>query len=63
MRGGAHEVLEGDHQPNRVVVLEFPSVEKAREWYGSEEYAGPLALRRRSSRSSMILVEGYAPPA
>jgi uncharacterized protein (DUF1330 family) len=56
-------VLEGDHQPNRVVVLEFPSVEKAREWYGSEEYAGPLALRRRSSRSSMILVEGYAPPA
>jgi uncharacterized protein (DUF1330 family) len=58
VRGGATETLEGDWQPKRVVVLEFPSLEQAKRWYNSEEYRGPKALRFKTARSKMILVEG-----
>jgi len=58
VRGGKFETLEGDWQPKRVVVLEFPSVEQAKRWYGSPEYKPLLALRLKSSRARIILVEG-----
>jgi len=38
VRGGKFEKLEGDWEPRRLVVLEFPSVKQAKEWYDSEEY-------------------------
>jgi uncharacterized protein (DUF1330 family) len=59
VRGGAAETLEGDWQPGRVVVLEFDSVEQARTWWASAEYAPAKALRQKSSTTRMILVEGY----
>ena len=49
---------EGNWQPKRVVVLEFPSLEQAKRWYNSEEYRGPKALRFKTATSKMILVEG-----
>ena len=58
VRAGAHEVMEGDWTPNRVIVLEFESVARAKEWYGSEEYAPALAIRLKAATSSMIIVEG-----
>ncbi len=58
VRGGAMEVLEGDWRPKRVVVLEFPSMEQAKRWYDSEEYRAPKALRLRTSRGRLVLVEG-----
>jgi len=58
VRGGKSETLEGDWHPKRVVVLEFPSVEQAKRWYGSPEYKPLLALRLKSSRARIILVEG-----
>jgi uncharacterized protein (DUF1330 family) len=58
VRGGAHETLEGDWQPHRVVVLEFPSVEQARQWWSSPEYEEAKAIRREASESRIILVEG-----
>ena len=58
VRGGKSETLEGDWHPKRVVVTEFPSVEQAKRWYGSPEYKPLLALRLKSSRSKLILVEG-----
>lgn len=60
VRGGAVQALEGDWRPRRLVVLEFPSVEQARRWYDSEEYRGPKALRLRSAKTNLILVEGAA---
>ena len=59
-RGGAIHTLEGDWRPQRLVVLEFPSVEQARRWYDSEEYRGPKALRLRTAKTNLILVEGMA---
>ena len=58
VRGGAVETLEGDWQPKRVVVLEFPSLEQAKRWYNSEEYRDPKALRFKTAKSKLILVEG-----
>lgn len=58
VRGGAHEVREGDWRPTRVVVLEFPSVADARRWYDSEEYRPARAIRHRAARSSVLIVEG-----
>jgi len=58
VRGGATETLEGDWQPKRVDVLEFPSLEQAKRWYNSEEYRAPKALRFKTAKSKMILVAG-----
>ncbi len=58
VRGGRTEVLEGDWQPKRIVVLEFESAERAREWLNCEEYREPRKMRHRTARTNMILVEG-----
>lgn len=58
VRGGAIEVKEGGWQPKRFVVLEFPSLDQARKWYASPEYAPALALRLKAARSKVLLVEG-----
>jgi len=58
VRGGAFEVKEGGWNPVRVVVLEFPSMAQARQWYQSPEYAPALALRLKAANAKLILVEG-----
>jgi uncharacterized protein (DUF1330 family) len=58
VRGGAAETLEGDWSPRRIVVLEFPSAEKAKEWWGSDAYAPAKELRQATAHTRMILVEG-----
>ena len=60
VRGGAHQTVEGDWKPNRVVVLEFPSMEQAKRWYDSEEYREPKAMRLRAGRGNLIMVEGVS---
>jgi uncharacterized protein (DUF1330 family) len=47
-----------DWKPKRIVVTEFPSIEQARRWYDSEEYRALKALRLRTARGSVVLVEG-----
>lgn len=58
VRGGKVEGLEGAWLPKRFVVIEFPSAEKAREWWNSQDYAGPKAIRQSCAKSNFILVEG-----
>jgi uncharacterized protein (DUF1330 family) len=59
VRGANPEVLEGDWPANqRVVVVEFPSMEQAHRWYTSPEYAEALALRRSALNRRLVLVDG-----
>jgi uncharacterized protein (DUF1330 family) len=58
VRGGNAEVLEGDWQPKRIVILEFPSMERAKAWLNCEEYREPREMRHRTAKTNMILVEG-----
>ena len=57
-RGGAVHVMEGDWTPERLVLLEFPSVERAREWWGCAEYADAKALRNATSDTQLVITEG-----
>jgi uncharacterized protein (DUF1330 family) len=54
-RGGQVETLEGSWSPKRLVILEFPSVDQAKAWWGSVEYAEAKALRQASARTQMIV--------
>ncbi len=58
VRGGKIETLEGDWQPKRLVVVEFESVERAKQWYNSPEYTKAREIRQKASTGSVILVEG-----
>jgi uncharacterized protein (DUF1330 family) len=58
VRGGATETLEGTWSPGRFVVLEFPSVEQAKAWWASTDYADAKALRQATSHTEMILAKG-----
>lgn len=60
VRGGAHQTVEGDWKPTRLVVIEFPSLANARRWYDSEEYRAPKALRMRAGRTSVVIVDGVS---
>ena len=58
VRGPTPEILEGDWQPKRLVLLEFPSVARAREWWGSAEYAPAKAKRQATSIGTLVILEG-----
>lgn len=58
VRGGQSESLEGDWQPGRMVVLEFPSVEKAKQWWSSEQYTKAKLIRQQSAFTKMLVIEG-----
>jgi len=60
VRGGECQSLEGAWMPRRLVVLEFPTIEQARAWWDSPEYAPAKALRQQSARTEMVLIEGFA---
>ena len=53
------ELLEqGDWQPSRVVVMEFPDVDAARAWYRSDAYQEKAQIRHEAARSTLILIDG-----
>ena len=58
VRGGKTETLEGTWSPSRFVILEFPNMDRAREWWNCSEYAEAKALRHATAESEMLLVEG-----
>ena len=57
-RGGEHQVFEGEDNFPRIIILKFPSYEKALEWYNSEEYKPIKDIRLKNSVGSNIIVRG-----
>ncbi|HWH41933.1 MAG TPA: DUF1330 domain-containing protein [Usitatibacter sp.] len=60
VRGGAAEVLEGDWPQCRRVLLEFPSMQAAKQWFDSPDYEKPKAMRQAASNGRLLLMEGAA---
>jgi uncharacterized protein (DUF1330 family) len=58
VRGGPVETLEGDWKPKRIVVLQFESTQRAKEWLNCEEYREPRKMRHCTAKTNMIVVEG-----
>ena len=57
-RGGETAVLEGDWQPGRVVLLQFDSLERVREWWDSDDYRAPKRLRQSAAVARIVAVAG-----
>jgi len=60
VRGGAASAVEGGPSPKTIIVVEFPSMLRLREWYASPEYAEALKVRRTALERRLIFVEGVA---
>ena len=58
VRDGAFEIVEGDSQLRGVVIVEFPTMEKVREWYHSAEYASAFSVSQKTLKRRLIFVEG-----
>jgi uncharacterized protein (DUF1330 family) len=62
-RLGEVQVLEGSWNPNMIVIVEFPNLERARVWYHSPEYALALEMHDKALGRNLILVDGVNQPA
>ncbi|OCK55500.1 DUF1330 domain-containing protein [Bradyrhizobium sp. LMTR 3] len=61
VRGGAATLIEGGPPPKTIIVVEFPTMERLREWYASPEYAEALRVRQAALDRRLVFVEGVAP--
>lgn len=58
VRGGEKITLEGDEETNRIVVVEFPSVDAAQDFYSSDDYQAAKKVRERAATGQFVVVEG-----
>jgi uncharacterized protein (DUF1330 family) len=59
-RGGGIELIEGEPEPKRVVILEFADTAAAKRWYNSPEYQKILPMRLGNSTGRVFIVEGVS---
>jgi uncharacterized protein (DUF1330 family) len=59
-RGGLTEVLEGDWDPHRLVIIEFPDMTSLKAWYNSAEYQRLKAIREKCATSRLIALDGIS---
>ena len=59
VRGAQTESLEGDWSPQRMVILQFESVDRAKEWWASEQYGVAKKIRQAAAFTKMLVVDGY----
>lgn len=57
-RGGETVTLEGPAETRRVVLIEFPSMEKAKAFYASAEYQNVMKLRSNAAEAQLVAIEG-----
>jgi len=60
IHGNPPEVLEGEHRGD-LIIIAFPDIDRARQWYASPAYQAILPLRRRHAQGTLMLVEGMPP--
>jgi uncharacterized protein (DUF1330 family) len=58
VRGGPSDLVEGQPSPKNLIVVEFPTMEIAKEWYRSPEYGEALKVRDRALNRRLIFVQG-----
>jgi uncharacterized protein (DUF1330 family) len=58
VRNGKYQVVEGENNFPRIVIIKFPTYEKALEWYNSDEYKPVKDIRLANSEGSNIIVKG-----
>ncbi len=61
-RGGAMDVLEGDWQPRRMIIIEFPDMQRLKQFYECEAYRPFRDIRHRLADSKIVALEGLDTP-
>jgi uncharacterized protein (DUF1330 family) len=61
VRGGSANLIEGSPPPKTIIVVEFPAMERSREWYASPEYAEALKERQTAFDRRLVFVEDVPP--
>jgi uncharacterized protein (DUF1330 family) len=56
--GGESIIQEGEWSPKRIVIVEFPTYEIAKDWSNSEEYQKAIEIRKKGSKTNAIIVNG-----
>jgi uncharacterized protein (DUF1330 family) len=59
VRGGESVTLEGAPSAQRLVVVEFPSLDQAKAFYDSPDYRRARAIRAGGGEAEIVAVEGY----
>jgi uncharacterized protein (DUF1330 family) len=57
-RGGETAVFEGEWEPNRLVIIQFPDMDSLKAWYASDEYTPWIEVRRSLTESNLVGLEG-----
>jgi uncharacterized protein (DUF1330 family) len=57
-RGGETVVIDGNWRPSRLVLLEFESMARAREWWDSPEYTAARKVRESCSTGEFVFTSG-----
>ena len=60
IRGAPSEVLEGEPEPRRLVVIEFPTLARVKEFYNSPEYRRVKELRADAAHGQFLAVDGFS---
>ncbi len=60
-RSGRVTTLKGTWKPDRLVIVQFESVEHAVEWWGCEQYRDAREMRQQAAATNMIVIEGVVP--
>ena len=58
VRNVGYQVVEGEDNFPRIVIIKFPTYEKALEWYNSDEYKPVKDIRLQNSEGSNIIIKG-----
>jgi uncharacterized protein (DUF1330 family) len=58
VRGGEPELVEGENEPQRIVVLQFADRQRAKAWLNSPEYAPAWAMRKQAAKTRAFIVDG-----
>ena len=56
--GGKVDLLEGGPMPERIFIVEFPTADAARKWYGSDEYQAASRVRQSAAQGRIFMIEG-----
>ncbi|WP_271785454.1 DUF1330 domain-containing protein [Aquimarina algiphila] len=58
IRGGESNTVEGNWNPERIVMIEFPNYETANNWWNSDEYKIATELRKKGANTNVLIIDG-----
>ncbi len=58
VRGGEFKTVEGNWNPEKIVMIEFPNYKTANDWWNSDEYQKATELRKKGAHTNLLIIDG-----